>query len=111
MLAERLEKARTARHVIVRAPVGSGVTGTLTPVIQQAAASGLVLIISPARVILDQWMDLLRSVGTTTNLLTSDLALELASSLTVRRTEVLLSTPARIRQGPVKAWLSSAQRL
>ncbi|MEV5766114.1 hypothetical protein AB0L34_16310 [Micromonospora sp. NPDC052213] len=109
LLAERLDRVRDARHIVLRAPVGSGITQTLADVIARTAASGFVLVVSSRRDLLEQWTIVLRSHGVApVRLLNPDLALELASlSPTEPRRGVLLTTTLDVRRGPVRLALQS----
>lgn len=109
LLAERLDRVRDARHIVLRAPTGSGITQTLTDVIARAATSGFVLVVSSRRDLLDQWGISLRSHGgAPVRHLNPDLALELASlSPTEAYRGVLLTTTLGVRRGPVRLALKS----
>ncbi|MBQ1022865.1 MULTISPECIES: DEAD/DEAH box helicase family protein [unclassified Micromonospora] len=112
LLAERLDRVRNARHIVLHAPAGSGKTRILADIIARAAESGLVLVVSSRRELLAQWaMVLLRNhAATPLRDLDPDLALELASLSPTQPHHdhgVLLTTTANVRRGPVRLALQS----
>ncbi|MEV1333162.1 DEAD/DEAH box helicase family protein [Micromonospora costi] len=109
LLAERLDRVRDARHIVLRAPAGSGKTQILADFIARAAASGFVLVVSSRRDLLKQWAIVLRNHGgAPVHHLNPDLALELASlSPTEPHHGILLTTTVDVRHGPVRLALQS----
>ncbi|MFI6272485.1 DEAD/DEAH box helicase family protein [Micromonospora zamorensis] len=109
LLAERLDRVRYERHIVLRAPAGSGVTQTLAEVIARTAAPGFVLVVSSRRDLLEQWVFVLERHGAApVHLLKSDLALEVASRTPAEpHRGIFVTTMAEIRRGPVKVALKS----
>ncbi|SCF42191.1 Part of AAA domain-containing protein [Micromonospora matsumotoense] len=111
LLAERLDRVRDARHIVLHAPPGSGKTRILADFIARAAESGFVLVVSSRRELLKQWAIVLGDHGDApVHELDSDLALELASLSPAESQHnhgVLLTTTVGVRRGPVRLALQS----
>ncbi|MGC5288871.1 hypothetical protein [Micromonospora sp. DT231] len=109
LLAERLDRVRNERHIVLRAAAGSGITQTLAEFIARTARPGFVLVVSSRRDLLEQWVFVLERHGVTpVHLLRSDLALEVANrSPAEPHRGIFVTTMAEIRRGPVKVALKS----
>ncbi|MFC3504088.1 hypothetical protein ACFOOK_24385 [Micromonospora krabiensis] len=109
LLAARLNRVRHVRHIVLRAPVGSGVTQTLADVIARTATDGFVLVVSSRRALLEQWAYVLESHDVApVRVLKSDLALELAGRPPAEpHRGIFLTTALDIRRGPVRVAMKS----
>lgn len=109
ILAERLSRAREARHIVLRAPAGSGITKTVAEFAARSAASGFVVVVSSRLALLEQWAFVLEIRNAApVRLLKSELALELANRLPAEpHRGVFLTTMPDIRRGPVRIALKS----
>lgn len=101
VIFDRLQAAADAPLVVVRAPVGAGMTGALIPFIEQTVATGSVLLVTNSLLLLEQWRMRLADQGLASEVLTSDLALELADGTGLRRpSDIIVTTIQRMTAGP-----------
>ena len=107
LLASRIEAA-SSRLVLIRAPLGFGAAGAVTPFICQAALDGRVLVAAPSVLVLEQWASRISDEGGQTKRLTADVALELADAdADSGPGGVLLATYARLLRGPARHGLAT----
>lgn len=108
LLVTRLAQVGDARHLLVRAPAGSGAHTALVPIVAHAAQSGLVVILAIRRAELEQWKARLDEAGVDSRIATPEVALELTDRQpTNPPAGVLLATPMRLDRGVLRNALQS----
>ncbi|WP_338597130.1 tetratricopeptide repeat protein [Saccharopolyspora sp. SCSIO 74807] len=95
------------RYGVVSGPPGSGMRRVLELYIREVASESLVLVLSPRRVLVQQWVDRLRgdSLVPVTDV-TAEVALDLLEKPATRRTGVFVATYAATQHGPSSRALS-----
>jgi len=104
---EKLLDPACPRQVVVRSAVGSGIRRGIEAIIRQVAVADRVLVLTPMRLLAEQWRDRLSEENNLAlTLLTADTALDLLEHPHDQRGQVLVAIYASATHGPSRRALA-----